>query len=173
MSERICIPPRRFHADSERGGSDPAGTLPSDLSRMLGQVLNNPQAMSLIRSLRQNTEGGGSDAAPGKSGTGGSGTAGTGGKASPGSNGIGSGTAGGVLSAEGDAQKNNGDPAASRPAAHSHEERVKLLNALRPYLGAERRQKIDRIIQLMELLRAAQTAGIGGLLGMGADHDGK
>lgn len=204
MPERIYAPPRRFFADSERGGSAPSESMPPDLSRMLGQVLSNPQAMSLIRSLRRSMDagsgsGGGADDTendPGGYDPGGDGPAGD----TPGGNDPGgfypggffpgknrsagdspaedgpagdSGPGGGLLPAESGVQKNNGEVAASRPAAHSHEERVKLLHALRPYLGTERRQKIDRIIQLMELLRAAQTAGIGGLLGMGANHDGK
>lgn len=224
MPERIFTPPRRFFADSERGGSAPSKSMPPDLSRMLGQVLSNPQAMSLIRSLRRSMDagsgsGGGADDTendpagdtPGGYDPGGDGPAGDGpGGDTPGGNDPGgndpggndpggyypggffpgrnrsagdspaedgpagdSGPGGGLLPAESGVQKNNGEVAASRPAAHSHEERVKLLHALRPYLGTERRQKIDRIIQLMELLRAAQTAGIGGLLGMGANHDGK
>lgn len=52
---------------------------------------------------------------------------------------------------------------------HSHKKpdndnRLRLLKALKPYLGENRREKVDYIIKLLGLLQLADENGFGGLM---------
>lgn len=54
-------------------------------------------------------------------------------------------------------------PTPAAPAqkkSNGDDDRIRLLNALRPYLGDDRRKKVDSVLGILRLLRAAEESGL-------------
>lgn len=136
------------------------------LSDMLGSVLSNPEAMSSIlrvaSSLGLNsTDGAKTDSTVSYGET----------DRSP------EVAADRPLSAHAAEETATAAPLPSVPSpkkAAGDEDRIKLLNALRPYLGDDRRKRVDSVLGILRLLRVAEESGLlrdglnlGGLFPMG------
>ena len=59
-------------------------------------------------------------------------------------------------------QKENREPPhpAKRPTPPCHNDRIRLLQAVRPFLPEDKREKIDFIVQLLGLLHTAEELGL-------------
>lgn len=64
----------------------------------------------------------------------------------------------------GEKEKDRQNQASHRESPHiGHAERIRLLQSLRPFLPADKQEKIDFVIKLLGLLEAAERMGIGKL----------
>jgi len=116
----------------------------SDLSSMLSKVLSDPEAMKRIGALAENFRSGTpSDAAP-------------------------------ASEAEQNGEHNSGEErqgggervSSSVPALphglnkKDNDQRMALLSALKPYLGGERREKVDMMLRMLRLLSLADLGAL-------------